>query len=203
MYEQFLLIVKHLQDETMPVPDVLECARTLLQARPGLFRGFKAMLPIEYRLPTRPSEESGDFGNPQTGKGKGRVVVIDLETPEPSETRVADNATTDSWQAESIRTAEELSINDSHQQCTKVQQSQERSVANNVAPAVESQSPDDAPQPSVKAKSRLSSKTDAKKQKRKKSERPSEHPGDEASRKAKKRKVVDVKAKEPSVSVPA
>jgi histone deacetylase complex regulatory component SIN3 len=84
VYHQFLAIVKHLQDETKPAPEVMRSICTLLQARPGLLEGFNALLPSGYRIHCNSSAGVEASNGVRDGREKGKVVNISLTTPEGS-----------------------------------------------------------------------------------------------------------------------
>jgi hypothetical protein len=186
----------------MPVPDVIECARNVLHARPALLKGFTVLLPSAYLAP---SQGSAGVGVSKDGHHmeKGHVVVIDLETLEETTVRSANGLDAVSRLTQSREKSPVAVPEDRQQQPVHAQQSQRSSIVASGTGSAESQVHDESLPPLAKTKSKSSSRSEGKKQKRKKSGRTSEPLGEEDAPKAKKRKVEGVKGKESSVSDPA
>ncbi|KAJ9091443.1 hypothetical protein QFC20_007633 [Naganishia adeliensis] len=84
VYHQFRAIVKHLQDETMNVPEVMKSVCTLFHARPILLEGFNALLPSGHSIHCQSPVDSTNVNAVRQSEGEtnGKVVRIHISTPE-------------------------------------------------------------------------------------------------------------------------
>lgn len=75
--------MKHLQDETMNVPEVMKSVCTLFHARPILVEGFNALLPSGHSIHCQSPVDSTNVNAVRQSEGEtnGKVVRIRISTP--------------------------------------------------------------------------------------------------------------------------